>query len=144
MSMIWIKNVIQIIHDIRVALGLNENNGTFSKKSTIENAGMGLFATQNFKKNDFIDFYTGDIIFQKEKLSEQNKYLFFNEKEGFFIDGKNGNSMRLINHHKQNSNCAFEYYELPDIRILYPIVVCVKDIKIGDELLCDYGSYYDI
>lgn len=136
------KKIIEVITDIRVALGLVVDNGTVSKKSTIENAGMGLFANQDFKNGDFIDFYTGEIIFDKEKLPKNNNYLFSNEKGGFFIDGKNGNSTRLINHHGEKSNCAYRYYNLPDINILYPIVVCTKDVKKGEEFLCHYGEYY--
>ena len=139
-------NVIKTINDIRVALGLHVDTGTVVKKSTIPNAGNGLFAENNFKKNDFIDFYTGEIIYDKEKLQQDNDYLFFNDKENFYIDGKSGNKVKYINHNNDSNlrNCAYKYYMLPDINILYPIVVCIEDVNEGEEFFCDYGQYYKI
>ncbi len=139
-------NIINTINDIRVALEVNIDDGTFVKKSTIPNAGNGLFAKRSFKKDDFIDFYLGEIIYDKDKLKKDNRYLFFNEKGNFYIDGKFGNKVKYINHNNDVDlrNCAYKYYLLPDINILYPIVVCIKDVNEGEEFFCDYGRYYKI
>ena len=47
------NRINSVINDIRIALRLKDDNNTFVKKSTIPNAGSGLFAKINFKKNDF-------------------------------------------------------------------------------------------
>ena len=137
-------NIIQKIDAVRTAMDLKNDNGTKPRESTIPNAGLGLFATIEFKKNDFVDFYTGEIIFDTNKLPTDTMYLFYNEKGKFYIDGKNGNSIKYINHQEAGRcNCAYKYYKLPDLNIYYPIVVCLKDVAVGQELFCDYGKYYN-
>lgn len=132
-----------IINDIRIALGLKDDNGTIVKTSTIPDAGSGLFAKIKFRVGDFIDFYTGTIIYDINELPRDNAYLFHNIEGNFYIDGKFGNSIRYINHNDSElCNCAYKYYMLPDINILYPIVICIKDVEVGEELFCDYGKYY--
>jgi SET domain-containing protein len=136
------KQIYQIVRDIRAALHLDDDDITVVKPSTIPNAGNGLFAKSDLKKDDFIDFYTGEIIYDLADLDINNAYIFENKKAGFYINGQSGGNRTAIINHSNNPNCAYKNYLLPDINIMYPIVVCTKDIPKDGELLCNYGDKY--
>lgn len=135
--------IVQTINDIRKALHLDEDNLTTVKISTIPNAGNGLFANQELKAGDFIDFYTGEIVYGDLTPEDvDNAYMFHNVKGGFYINARKGGNRTSIINHSVQPNCAYKNYKLPDIDVMVPIVVCIKDVQKDQELLCDYGPKY--
>lgn len=100
-------------------------------------AGLGLFAEEPIKKEDFIIEYTGERISTDEADERGGKYLFtVNDK--LVIDGKGReNTARYLNH-SCRPNCYAEVDE-DDNRVR---IYAERNIKQGEELCYDYGKEY--
>lgn len=113
-----------------------KSNGTgyIVRKSS---AGLGLFATKEFKRGDFIIEYTGELISDDEADVRGGKYLFVLNKR-LVIDGKKReNISRYINHAcKPNAEAETDEDE-KKIRIF-----ARRKILPGDEITYDYGKEY--
>jgi uncharacterized protein len=104
------------------------------KKSS---AGLGLFATDSFKRGDFITEYTGELISDEEADARGGKYLFVLNKK-LVIDGKKReNTSRYINHSCKPNAEAERDEEEKKIRIL-----AKRKILPGEEITYDYGKEY--
>ncbi len=112
----------------------HDNTGVVVKRSS---AGLGLFATKEFKRGDFIIEYTGKRITDAEADKRGGKYLFIVKKD-VVIDGTGReNTARYINHGcKPNAEAERDEEELK-IRIF-----AKKKILPGDEITYDYGKEY--
>ena len=118
------------------------------KKSKIH--GLGVFSTQNIKKNTKIIQYIGKKVTRAEGNIRSEKRLkkFLNSEEDgsvyifelnskFDIDGSPlYNKARYINH-SCNPNCEVDIYK-NEIWIS-----SIKNIKKGEELSYDYGFEFD-
>lgn len=98
-------------------------------------AGLGLFATKRYKKNDLIIEYTGERIPDEEADRRANRYLFeINSK--WTIDGSGReNTARYINH-----SCRPNSEPEVDERKKRIFIYAKKRIDPGDELTYDYGK----
>jgi uncharacterized protein len=100
-------------------------------------AGLGLFATQDFKKGDLIIEYTGERISEAEAQRRGGKYLF-ELNDNWTIDGKERkNTARYLNH-SCRPNCEPELNEDETQIFIY----AKRNIKAGEELTYNYGEYY--
>lgn len=100
-------------------------------------AGLGLFATKDFKRGDFIIEYTGEHITNEEADNRGGKYLFILTKKRV-IDGKaRSNIARYINHSCAPNAEPESDEDAGKIRIL-----ARKKIIAGDEITYDYGKEY--
>jgi len=99
--------------------------------------GLGLFATRDFNKGEFIIEYTGEKITTDEADSRGGQYLFILNKK-FTIDGKGReNISRYVNHScRPNAEAEIDEDEWK-INIL-----AKKKIKAGDEITYDYGKEF--
>ncbi len=103
------------------------------KKSKI---GLGLFASQPFKRGQPIVQYTGDIISNKEADQRAGKYLMYVD-ETQCIDGRaRSNIARYINH-ACRPNCV---YYIEDNNEVW--AYAKRRIEPGEELTVDYGKEY--
>lgn len=100
-------------------------------------AGLGLFATKEFKRGDFIIEYTGEHITTEEADRRGGKYLFILNKKTT-VDGKGReNTARYINHScKPNAEAETDEDE-QKIRIS-----ARRKILPGEEISYDYGKEY--
>ena len=112
------------------------------KKSNIDNKGRGLYAAKKIKAGTKIINYIGKIITNKQ-VDESNKYdndkpiYLFTLNKRYTLDGDfPWNTAGLINH---SCNPNAEY----DGKGLKIWVTAKKDIKIGEEITCDYGFGFD-
>lgn len=104
------------------------------KRST---TGLGLFAARDFKKDEEIIEYVGEVITDEEAQERGGKYLFeLNDK--WTIDGKSrSNKARYLNH-SCKPNCYAELtYDEKQV-----FIKAKRGIKKGEELTFHYGSYY--
>jgi uncharacterized protein len=110
------------------------NDGVIVKRSS---AGLGLFATKEYKRGDFIIEYTGKRITDAEADKRGGKYLFI-VKKNVVIDGTGReNTGRYINHAcKPNAEAERDEDELK-IRIF-----AKRKIFPGEEITYDYGKEY--
>ncbi|MEZ4195435.1 MAG: SET domain-containing protein [Candidatus Paceibacterota bacterium] len=104
------------------------------KKSS---AGLGLFATAEFKKGELVIEYTGERITEAEANRRGGKYLF-ELNDHFTIDGKGrANIARYLNH-ACKPNC---YPELSDDEKQI-FIYAKRKILPGEELTYNYGKMY--
>jgi len=112
------------------------------KKSNIDRNGRGLYATKDIKAGTQIIDYVGKIITKKqteesEKFDNSKPIYLFDLNSRYDLDGDvSWNTARLINHSCLN-NCDYEGKGLK----LW--VNANRDIKMGEELTCNYGFSYD-
>ena len=112
------------------------------KKSNIDRNGRGLYATKDIKAGTRIIDYVGKIITKKqteesEKFDNSKPIYLFDLNNRYDLDGNvSWNTARLINHSCSN-NCDYEGKGLK----LW--VNANRDIKMGEELTCNYGFSYD-
>ena len=112
------------------------------KKSNIDRNGRGLYATKDIKADTRIIDYVGKIITKKqteesEKFDNSKPIYLFDLNSRYDLDGNvSWNTARLINHSCLN-NCDYEGKGLK----LW--VNANRDIKMGEELTCNYGFSYD-
>lgn len=100
-------------------------------------SGIGLFATTDFKKGDFIIEYTGEKITEEEANRRGGKYLFELNDE-WTIDGKGRENLARYINHSCKPNCYPELDEKEEHIYIY----AKKKIKAGDELTYNYGKMY--
>ncbi|XP_029367222.1 lysine methyltransferase 5Ab isoform X2 [Echeneis naucrates] len=116
----------------------------------IEGKGRGVFAVKGFRKGDFVVEYHGDLLELAEaKIREaqyaQNPqtgcymYYFQYQSKTYCIDAtkETGRLGRLINHSK-TGNCQTKLHAIDGHPHL--ILVAARDLKVGEELLYDYGD----
>ena len=112
------------------------------KKSNIDKNGRGLYATKDIKADTRIIDYVGKIITKKQteksvKFDNSKPIYLFDLNSRYDLDGNvSWNTARLINHSCLN-NCDYEGKGLK----LW--VNANRDIKMGEELTCNYGFSYD-
>lgn len=98
-------------------------------------AGLGLFATRDFKKGERIIEYVGRVISKDEEYSSRSKYLF-EVSTRKTIDGQaRTNIARYINH-SCKPNCE------PEIEKGRVFIDTIKKVKEGEEFVYDYGEEY--
>ncbi len=120
----------------------------YLKKSTLPNAGLGLFTDEPFKKGDTIIEYLGEIITWAEALKRDDKgqggYVFYVTSK-HCIDaypqadslGKYANDARGFSKIEGLKNNA-EY----ETRKKKAYIVATKNIEPGEEIFVWYGSDY--
>ncbi|KAI1881971.1 hypothetical protein AGOR_G00245680 [Albula goreensis] len=120
------------------------------KVENIEGKGRGVFATEGFRKGQFVVEYYGDLLQitdAKEKEAQYAQdpstgcymYYFQYLSKTYCVDAtkETGRMGRLINHSK-NGNCQTKLHDINGIPHL--ILVASRDIDKGEELLYDYGD----
>ncbi len=115
------------------------NTGKTEKKYVVKkaSAGLGLFATVDFKKGDFIIEYTGERIPEEEANRRGGKYLFeLNDK--WTIDGKGRENLARYLNHACKPSCEPELDEKEEHIYIY----AKRNIKAGEELTYHYGKMY--
>lgn len=114
-----------------------KNDTRFRVGRSTRGAGLGLFATADIKKGDFIIEYTGEKISSDEADERGGKYLFTLNKK-WVIDGKGrGNLARYINH-SCRPNAEAEIDE-DDWKIN---IYARRNIRAGEEIAYYYGKAY--
>jgi SET domain-containing protein len=114
-----------------------------TKKTTVKHyrvgracAGLGLFATRDIKKGEFIIEYTGEPISHEEADRRGGRYLFIlNEKT--VLDGKKHEHTGRYMNHACKPNC--EAVVENDAHIM---IYAIKNIKKDEEFTYDYGDDY--
>ncbi len=102
----------------------------------------GLFSTKEWKPYDVIGEYTGKVI----DYYKHSDYIIAlsNISSSICVDADEmGNECRFINHYKNiadNPNCQYSMTFIHNKPTA--LVVVIRTISIGEEILVDYG--YDL
>lgn len=124
---------------------MKKNKKVVVKKSSIKNAGLGVFAVSTIKESEKIGEYTGKILTPKKYSTLKNtNYCFqvsINGKPLHYIDGNRKSLTSLINGAKNKTQMklvnvmAYQYRKKIFLKAL-------RLIKPGEELILDYGKSY--
>ncbi len=116
---------------------VKENKDAKKYKVGKSSAGLGLFATAEFKKGDLVIEYTGERITEAEANRRGGKYLF-ELNDDWTIDGKGReNTARYLNH-----SCKPNCYPELDENEEHIFIFAKRAIKPGEELTYNYGKMY--
>lgn len=105
----------------------------------------GLFSTKKWQENEIVGEYRGEIIdiYNSKKGFHSDYFAGFNVDglQGIGIDAQEvGNEMRFINHYKGISNEPnVKFVNYMDGIFIRIMVVCIREINVGEELVVDYG-----
>lgn len=98
-------------------------------------AGLGLFATRDYKKGERVIEYIGRVISPEEEYTSRSKYLFEISSRKTIDGTMRENTARYINH-SCKPNCE------PQIVRGRIFIDTIKKIKSGEEFTYDYGEEY--
>lgn len=104
------------------------------KESTLH--GKGIFTSVPIRKGTIIMKIIGEIIDEEECIrrenEENNVYIFYKD-DNVYIDAKNSEKIKFLNH-SCDCNCYVDEDENGDL-----ILVALRDIQKDEELTIDYG-----
>jgi len=99
------------------------------------NTGLGLFATKPIAKGKRIIEYKGPLVSNEEADRRGGKYFFGVDKKRSIDGGARSNVARYINH-----SCKPNAEALISGRRVW--IWSRKNIKVGEEIVYDYGKEY--
>ena len=113
--------------------------------------GRGVFTCIDFQKGDFVVEYAGELVtleeaknremeYEKDPSYGSYMYYFTNDNKSYCVDAteETGRLGRLVNHSKKRANLKPKVHTLN--RNPHIIFLASRHIKIGEELLFDYGD----
>ena len=111
------------------------------RTSTIEGAGMGLFARHAISEEDTIGYYTGEVITEKEFHDPDrpfSAYVMWVTKAHILVgEGPKANYTRYINHDDEPNAFLVVSSRWKTARFQ-----ALRDIEPGEEIFFDYGEDY--
>lgn len=114
------------------------NSSHIIDKSSLENAGRGVFANKNYKKGEIVET-SPYIILDKNTINTENLI------QDYVFDHLTDSSKKILvfgygsmYNHSTNYNIDYE----PDINNQCMIYIANKDIIKGNELFINYGEDY--
>jgi hypothetical protein len=105
-----------------------------------DDLGFGLFADQNFKKDDYVGEFCGTITSNPDPSSDNYNYSYLDDTDIVIAPRKIGNELQFANHSK-NANVDWKHIVGIDNKE-HVIFVAVNAIKKGEQILIDYGDDY--
>lgn len=118
------------------------------KKSSIPNAGMGLFVTADLNKEELISLYSGDVLTAKEHCERYPRcngfYGIQLKAYNMFIDAVDKKSClaRWVNDARDSSRYNCEFRLLKAEQFMHIVLRTTRVVKEGEELFVDYGKDY--
>jgi len=119
---------------------------TFVRQSTW---GFGLFVEEAVTKDELIDEYVGELIYELTARSRghverhRHRNYLFNLNPTLSIDSSFvGNATRYINHSKTEFNCYAKVLLVGSEQRIG--IMAGRDLEAGEELLMDYGEEFFI
>lgn len=111
------------------------------RTSTIQGAGLGLFAKQTIETGDTIGYYTGAIINEQEFHNPDrpfSAYLLWVTRNHIIVgEGPKANYTRYINHSNQPNAFLVVSTRWKTARL-----EAIQKIRPGEEIFFNYGDDY--
>ncbi len=127
--------MISIRKEINMHQKKYKHNSPFSLSVKRSKSGLGVFANEPIKKKKFILEYSGEIISNQEADRRGGRYLF-KINSHWTVDGRNRDNLSRYINHSCKPNCEVE------TRGKKILISSIKNIRIGEELVYDYGKEY--
>jgi len=127
-------------------IGMRRHCHLLLAKSSIEDAGWGVYTKHALKKGDFVHEYVGEVISQEEAerrgriYDKVNRSYLFNLTSDYVVDAsRKGNKTKFANHSSKPNCCTRMVNVNGDTRIG---LFAKEDIEPQSELFFDYR--YDV
>ena len=99
------------------------------------NSGLGLFATEEIPKAEFVIEYFGEYLSEEQTNEKCGKYLFKVDKKTTIDGSARSNIARYVNHScKPNCEAILEGKRI--------FIYSKRKIKAGEEITYHYGKEY--
>ena len=143
----WENRHRELTKEDKVRIGLLNDSNLGLKSIFIQGKGRGVVAKKDFKVNDFIVEYKGNLMSRNDGLLKDKEYSRMNISasymfffQDFCIDATEETKElgRLINHSRKNANLKPISVKLNGRPRL--AFIASKEIKVGDEILFDYND----
>jgi SET domain-containing protein len=119
----------------------NKKHPILSIKFISDDIGYGLFAEQNFEKNDYVSEFCGKVTINYDKQSQGYNYNYFGDDSEIVIaPRKIGNESQFVNH-SYDPNVEWTTIIGTDKKY-HVLFVANKDIQKGEQILVNYGEEY--
>ena len=99
------------------------------------NIGHGVYATQLIRAETPLGMYAGKKM---KSVNEKSHYSMTVAPDVIYDADKQGNFVRYVNHSTYQYNCIFE--SVGEGKDAYVVLIPIKDIKPGEQLLVCYGT----
>ena len=136
-------------------------DGVEVRASTVDDAGLGLFAMRAFGSREVITEYQGELVPSKEHARQRCVQTHLMQREGIYVDGRLLRLMykrepesvlgcgggTFVNHKKgQERNAEFflQTREGPGLNRIFVRVGSGRAVQPGDEIYASYGSEISI
>eukprot|EP01047_Picozoa_sp_COSAG01_P068788 COSAG01_NODE_10022_length_2272_cov_30.590428_2_plen_310_part_00 len=139
----------EIRHDVREQWATYRNMLDV-KKSSIEGAGLGLYATSSLSRGDLRLVYIGEWSKFKDKGNRYQLQHTIDGDDVYFITPLDSDSDRreimdlppaaYVNHEEDHARCNLVWNMEEDI----PYMELKADVQLGTELVIHYGKSYQI
>lgn len=109
---------------------------------------FGIFAARDLKKGEFLDEYTGEIVFLEKVDCDYLwtyplKLVYKNETLTVGIDSRlRGNAMRFVNDAEDSEMLNAESTYIPYGNFWRIVYIVTKNIRQDDQVFVSYGSNY--
>jgi hypothetical protein len=117
-------------------------------QSSIPHAGKGLFALQEFRRNDYITFYDGIVVDRQEALDLREKNLDTHIRSIYFLgDCINGYTGADIKNGHGGASIANDLFKLNNCKLVNADdnrvwLQATRNISTQEELGYSYGTQY--
>jgi hypothetical protein len=124
--------------------------GLVVRPSTIEGAGLGLFAARAFARDEVVAVYTGVLMTAEEirvmdsfgdDWPDRYEYVMGFPEHGICLDiAGRGLPVHYINDNRDRARINTRFVKR--VRLLLAELVTLRDIEPGEELFVDYGPSF--
>eukprot|EP00112_Aurelia_sp_Birch-Aquarium-sp1_P022427 Seg6319.2 transcript_id=Seg6319.2/GoldUCD/mRNA.D3Y31 product="N-lysine methyltransferase KMT5A" protein_id=Seg6319.2/GoldUCD/D3Y31 len=145
------KSTLQMEKDKLIMERLLDEDESGLEVRVLPDKGRGIFAAREMKRGDLVCEYAGELIDydlgkERELLYSHNpelgcySYFFQYKNKKYCVDATKETTRlgRLLNHSKTDCNVCTRIFPIKDVPRL--ILIASRDIKVGEELLYDYGD----
>lgn len=124
--------------------------GLVVQPSTVEGAGLGLFAVRAFARGEVVAVYTGVLMTAAERREmaafaddwpDRYRYVLGLSDHGICLDmAGQGLPAHYVNDNRDRTRINTRFVK--QVRLLLAELVTLRDIEPGEELFVDYGPEF--
>ena len=113
-----------------------------SQSSLGQSVGLGLFAAQDFEKDDTLCYYTGVALNGREAADTKERAYLMRLCKGLSIDAGPGKDVaaRYINDNANKDEINVRFKKEPSL--CRASVIATRNIKKHEEIFVSYGNQY--
>jgi hypothetical protein len=114
-----------------------------SRRSTLPDAGNGLYADRAYAKGQRVAYYSG--TYSDDRFLEGDRVLQLTARISVDGDGPCRSACNrgdLINHAPSQANCRFAWCTESPRRLRLAVVQTTRAVAPGEEFFIDYGPFF--